>query len=529
MTEADFGIPYSITFPASGSEFDQHYWGAWQTGTVCEYEAHEDTLTIDAHDEVWGDEQFGEWEGDHIFFRLYLNPLVQRTVAVEQLTLPKIYSTMPGSFDMKRFEHAYGSVIFVRKMLRKAETDGQVFEPREKLLMQLRTFISDLGHTAFSHLGDWIKQGFGGSEDSHDITLPDLLRAGGVTEILEDEGFTLDELLDTEDDWIERDAPELCTDRIDYGARQINRCFEYEPSREWLDKFSLDDKHGIVMKNHAVARDFALKFGLLATESFNHPVQRLQLNLFAALAKALLIEGVFSSRVHGIANPLDDMYAVDHDLMVNMRQAGNLYDDLHALLIEIGRSQRRIFAMGRYAELSQFLSDSKYQFKRGEVQDFNPAQHFPDPLRPITWQAKSIGTTSPHLEFEEVDEPDVELEEQSNVLTFKLPALKPDKPRYIDPLFYDENGKVVKLSEADSDFKRLIDENIEIQRRHYIGRIHAAPAFVTRLLVELEELNEVWSEQTQKSRADDKQMRGIIDEAAMLAIGRHNNRVRLVR
>lgn len=213
-TEARGWEPETEYLFTGQEDFDQHYVTGRQLRQLPRYEYHEEEKAIYIDDPVWGREKIGEWEGDEVFCDLYTHPVFQRLAGIEQLTLPKQYATMPGSYDFTRWEHVWGSMVFVRKMIRQAEAEGQIFTPEEKRNLQLRTLLSDAGHTAFSHMRDWVRQGFGGAENSHDEELFEFLETHGVNDVLRWRGIApRDVIFPPRQDWVECDPPKLCVDR----------------------------------------------------------------------------------------------------------------------------------------------------------------------------------------------------------------------------------------------------------------------------------------------------------------------------
>lgn len=382
-----------------GEDHDQHYITANQVRTVGRYDCREDLGRITIDDPIWGKCDVGERDGDEIFLQLYKNPLLQRSIGIEQLTLPKHFATMPGTTDMSRWEHAWGSLVFVRKMIEKAEAVGQQFEPRQVLVWQLRTFVSDLGHTAFSHLGDWLFQGYGGSEDQHDQELSQILEIGGVTDILRSHGFEPDEIVFTDtEDWVECSSPDLCVDRVDYGAREIGRWVTgYKPSEEWLNRFELDDKLRIVMPDKKQAMAFGLEFALLATEHWGHPVHRLQEHLFGELVRSIIADEELRSIMwDGVHHPRDLLYTIDYDVNASTRAVGELNHDLFGLMLDLARAQRKIFAYGRHSELEAFL---RVNTNYDDSSMFEEARDFPDPLQARHWASRYTGVKPNNVAF----------------------------------------------------------------------------------------------------------------------------------
>ncbi len=509
-------------------DFDQHYETANYVRTVPQYELNETTGQLKIDDPVWGECTIGEWSGDEVLKELYLNPLVQRSAGIEQLTLPQHFSTMPNTTDFSRFEHIWGSVVFVRKMIEKSRLNGSSIDDREALILQLRTFVSDLGHTAFSHLGDWLFQGFGGTEDQHDEELGDLLEAGGVNEILRRHSIDPSEVNfpDTRD-WIECPAPDLCVDRVDYGAREITRWVTgYEPANWWLEKFTVDTEGRIIMSDKSAAQRFAASFGLLATEHWGHPVHNLQLQLFSELIRSAVAD--YTNRdlhTDGIYHPRDLLYVIDSTLNTSTRAVGDLNHNLFGAMLDIARAQRKIFAHGRHDDIDFFFRelhalewpDIRDDLKRRRAKENDI--HFPDPLESQTWQSKYTGLKPANIQI-------IPVQTQEDVKDFnKLPHtfdvfLPPLKPRAIDPLFYGENGEVVRLSEADELWQRLMVEQKALQARGYVARLYADPIWINELKHKIMSVRDEWRKQLEFPRTSTERLALLIRDEAMMAIGR---------
>ncbi len=511
-----------VMFQLPGHEdHDQFYTTARQMRTLPRYEYKEDLGIIEVDDPVWGKEQIGNRKGDEIFLEFFTNPMVQRAARIEQLTLPKHFATMPGSTDFYRWEHVWGSVIFVRKMIAKAEAEGQVFDPRDVLIMQLRTFVSDLGHTAFSHLGDWMFQGFGGKEDQHDLDLMDLLELGGVNQILlRHEIDPREVVFPPVEDWIESPSPDLCVDRVDFGAREIGRWVSgYEPHEKWLERFMLDSSGRIVMSDEAEALYFGVRYGLLATEHWGHPVHRAQLHLFAELVRSVVVNrDTPIIGWHELQHPRDILYTVDDDIIAGSRSVGELNHDLYSVMLDIARAQRRIFAHGRESELSLFLEPFRIKIQDSKF-SFDLPESFPHPLQARHWTTDYTGSKPINLSFVPVNE-EKDLKDFNNLphtLDVYLPALK---PRWVDPLFYDNEGRVKRLSEENKVYADLLRQQREIQSQPYVARYYADPEFLGQLKLKLNKYLDLWHEQLKAKRANETTMRAVLKDAGALAIGR---------
>lgn len=512
-----FELPYN-------TDPDLHHVTARQIRTLSTYECREDLGQIKINDPVWGDCYIGDRPGDDIFVELYTNPLLQRSLGIEQLTLPKHFATMPGTTDMSRWEHLWGSVAFTRKMIEKAEANGRIFEPRQVTVWQLRTLVSDLGHTAFSHLGDWLFQGYGGDEDQHDKELMDVLDVGQITDVLQSHGYSPEEIVFPNiEDWVECPAPDLCVDRVDYGAREISRWVtDYKPSSEWQNRFELDDQLRIIMPNKQEAKAFALEFAVLATEHWGHPVHSLQEHLFGELVKSIVAsEELRSIEWYGINHPRDLMLTIDYDVNVSSRCVGELNHDLFGLMLDIARAQRKIFAHGREDEIQSFVSlNSTYE----DPSKFEHAKDFPHPLQARHWSTRYVGVKPNNIAFVPVKSKDdlKDFDLLPHTLDIFLP---PFKPRYIDPLYYGEDKTIVRLSETDMRFAQLLEQQKAIQRQAYVARVYADPDFVASIRGKIDRVNEEWQEQLKKPRADREDLRESLKYVGLLAVGGSTGRV----
>lgn len=508
---------------------DQHYYTADQWPLSRDlYELDEIKQELTIHDPMWGEEVIGGQEGDAVLMELFKHPVFQRLAAIEQLTLPQIYATMPGTFDFTRWEHVWGSVVFVRKMLREAEENGRQFSPKEKNAYQLRALLSDAGHTAFSHLGDWLKQTFGGTEDSHDLTLPDFLEQTGVNAILRKYDINPAEVTMPEGaaDFAERSSPWLCTDRVDYGCREITRWIDIRSQDMWRNAFYIDDDNQLIMQNKGVADYFTLAFGIMSTEHHLQPVHRLQLQLFAELVKGALLNGV-SHFGYTAIHPYDALHTIDSDIMTNVRQVSGLNHNLHAIMLDIARAQRRAFDWGRKESISQFLRPFKPAWDGGpSVFPQDHDQQYPHPLTKDSWDDEYSGNCPPTVEIIPVSncEDVADFNNLPHTLDVFLPALK---PRWVDPPYKAEDGAIKRVSD-DLHMRCLMDEQATVQKQAYVARIYLAPEAASRLKRELRSMNALWETAVARPRTLESihVLQGNLTALGRLALNASPNNIR---
>ncbi len=513
----------------TGEDNDQHYFAANQIRQIPSYEINTDTGILRIEDGIWGECEIGHKPHDAVLIDLFLNSLVLRSAGVEQLTLPKIFTTVPGTFDFVRFEHIWGSVVLIRKKLEEMEERGERIDPREAMVLQLRTFVSDLAHTAFSHLGDWLFQGFGGAENQHDIELKELLEYAGISRILNKHGFTVDEVAFPEiEDWVECSGPDLCVDRVDFGVRERARWLtDYESTESHEKRYTIVNGQ-FVMRSHDDALTHGIATSLLATEHWGGPVHRYMLKKFGTYVMGIVADNG-SQLAHSaeITHPRDLLFTIDSVISGYGRAMGTLNHELFEVMIGIARSQRKIAAHARMPMLQDFIRRQTSSYKLG-MGDASDELVYPDPLQAYTHTERIMGVKPYNLELVIVNSPsDVpHFNEQPHTLD---EFLEPLKPRFVDPLFFDENGEVKRLSEADPRYKAMLSASKELQKRAYVARLHGDPQFIEVLKAKEEIVKQRWRDNLKSPRATPDVMRRLIDDVALTAVHRAPMSIRMIK
>ena len=188
------GIP---SFADPGAEHERGFIGnrfgapslpgtTWESGNI--FDSGMSVPNCNMEDGVFNDTvwRFGtpdrlrlnEMANNKIFYEIFYSDAVRRLQAVEQLTLPPEYTTIPNTAAFSRFEHIWGSVLFTGQIALREN-----ISPADTTILQLRTLVSDLAHTIGSHLGDWMFQGIGNEENQHDLELASYLEKVGINDI----------------------------------------------------------------------------------------------------------------------------------------------------------------------------------------------------------------------------------------------------------------------------------------------------------------------------------------------------------
>src|SRR5271157_3470519 len=108
-----------------------------------------------------------------------------------------------------RYEHSVGVMLLLKRL--GAETEEQI-----------AGLLHDASHTAFSHIIDWVL-GDPSKEAYQDSTLKSYIQDSGLSRIISKHGFDAEAISGMEYNskygLLERKAPDLCADRVDYALR----------------------------------------------------------------------------------------------------------------------------------------------------------------------------------------------------------------------------------------------------------------------------------------------------------------------
>jgi len=453
------------------------------------YELHENRMEV--YDIVWGDEVF-----DHpVFVELAQHDALRRLQTVEQLTLPDRYKTIPGSTQFSRWEHAWGSAIFAKRMALEAGHDENTADE-----YALSALLSDVCHTAHSHAGDWIVQGVGRHETLHDERRLAYAEAIGLNEILRRYGFNEQKILaDGEDGILDRRMPDLDIDRIDYTLRESYRWVAQIPEyRQLLNKDSFTIRNGqIVCVDRIAAKLFGVSYVLLATEHWQEPAHRLQLELFMESMKRVFVARQARQEDVGTYSPLDFLMVTDDTL----QREANKHDEYLPMLHELMRGVSDAEVNGRWRARADRV---KVALGTG----------IEDPGKPVEWLTARYDSLPRAYEIDEADSSKLRTGPYTTVL-----HLNRLRKRTVDPLFIDESGTVKRLSEEDESFREYEEiASARVQKNWRAGIIGNRVA--TAALKECLRLNEeAWPNVMERPRMPNAVLRELLRETVRTSNG----------
>ncbi|WP_242297052.1 HD domain-containing protein [Bacillus cereus group sp. BfR-BA-01382] len=154
---------------------------------------------------IISDVLYGEFEVDQVVEELILSKSVQRLKGIHQAGASYL---MNEKWNVTRFEHSVGVMLLVKKL------GGSVEE-------QIAGLLHDVSHTAFSHVIDYV---FDNKDESyHEEIFSSVVKNSEIPAILAKHGYNYEDILLDDSKWtlLERSAPELCADRVDYTLRDM--------------------------------------------------------------------------------------------------------------------------------------------------------------------------------------------------------------------------------------------------------------------------------------------------------------------
>ena len=151
------------------------------------------------------DKIYGKFEVEGVLEELINTKVVQRLKNIHQGGAS--YLVNPN-WNVTRYEHSIGKMIFIKLI------GGSLEE-------QIAGLLHDISHTAFSHVVDFALNK--SNEDYHEEIFERIVETSDIPKILTKHGYDYKDILYNEKKWtiLERSAPALCADRIDYTLRDM--------------------------------------------------------------------------------------------------------------------------------------------------------------------------------------------------------------------------------------------------------------------------------------------------------------------
>lgn len=244
---------------------------------------------------VISDVIYGEFEVDKVLEELILSKPVQRLKGIHQAGASYL---MNEKWNVTRFEHSVGVMLLIKKL------GGSVEE-------QIAGLLHDVSHTAFSHVIDYVFDNI--NESYHEEIFSSVVKNSEIPAILLKYGYNYEEILFDDSKWtlLERSAPELCADRVDYTLRDMYTYgyISLEEVQSFLvDVIKVDGK--MVLQNIEIAEWFTETYYKEVIDFFMKPI-----NIYGndMLAKTLRL-ALHKKVIHA-----DDFLLEDHELISKLQ------------------------------------------------------------------------------------------------------------------------------------------------------------------------------------------------------------------
>ncbi|PIR66683.1 MAG: hypothetical protein COU51_02665 [Parcubacteria group bacterium CG10_big_fil_rev_8_21_14_0_10_36_14] len=235
------------------------------------------------------DKIYGQWEISEPVLRDLINShAMQRLKGIAQFGPPEEFYHKKG---FSRYEHSIGVFLLLRKL-------GATLEE------QVAGLLHDASHTAFSHVIDTVL-GDPSIEDFQDKKHLERLLKSDIKQILEKYEIDIYRIADFEKfGLLERNAPDLCADRIDYTLREI-ALSDVDLAKKLVDALCIFHEL-IIFKNVVSAKQFAMIYLKLNKEHWTG---------FEAVSRYYQLAGILKKALQKDIIKKDDLWKTDAEVI----------------------------------------------------------------------------------------------------------------------------------------------------------------------------------------------------------------------
>ena len=151
---------------------------------------------------------------DSIYGEFIVEPILEELINTKEVQRLKNIHQGGASYlvnpnwNVTRYEHSIGVMLLIRIM------GGSIQE-------QIAGLLHDISHTAFSHVVDFALENK--DENYHEKIFENIIENSMIPHILKNYGYDYRDIVYNESKWtiLEKPAPDLCADRIDYTLRDM--------------------------------------------------------------------------------------------------------------------------------------------------------------------------------------------------------------------------------------------------------------------------------------------------------------------
>ncbi|MDA2233635.1 HD domain-containing protein [Bacillus cereus] len=258
---------------------------------------------------IISDVLYGEFEVDQVVEELISSKSMQRLKGIHQAGASYL---MNEKWNVTRFDHSVGVMLLVKKL------GGSVEE-------QIAGLLHDVSHTAFSHVIDYV---FHNEDESyHEEIFSSVVKNSEIPAILAKYGYNYEDILLDDSKWtlLERSAPELCADRVDYTLRDMYTYgyISLEEVHSFLEDV-IEVKGKMVLQNIEIAEWFTETYYKEVIDFFMEPMNIYGNDMLAKTLKVALHKRI----IHA-----DDFLLEDEELISKLQQCND--PEVEALLSKV--------------------------------------------------------------------------------------------------------------------------------------------------------------------------------------------------
>ncbi|PEA76888.1 HD domain-containing protein [Bacillus wiedmannii] len=259
---------------------------------------------------IISDVLYGECEVDQVLEDLILSKSVQRLKGIHQNGASYLINE---KWNVTRFDHSVGVMLLIKKL------GGSVEE-------QIAGLLHDVSHTAFSHVIDYV---FHNEDESyHEEIFSSVVKNSDIPAILAKYGYNYEDILLDDSKWtlLERSAPELCADRVDYTLRDMYTYgyISLEEAQDFLDDLiAVDGK--MVLQNIEMAEWFTETYYKEVIDFFMKPMNIYGNDMLAKTLKLALHKKV----IHADDFLLEDEELISKLQLCKDQEVGALLSKVH--------------------------------------------------------------------------------------------------------------------------------------------------------------------------------------------------------
>ncbi|PRT08126.1 HD domain-containing protein [Bacillus wiedmannii] len=259
---------------------------------------------------IISDVLYGEFEVDQVLEELILSKSVQRLKGIHQAGASYL---MNEKWNVTRFDHSVGVMLLIKKL------GGSVEE-------QMAGLLHDVSHTAFSHVIDYVFDNR--NESYHEEIFSSVVKNSEIPAILAKYGYNYEDILLDDSKWnlLERAAPELCADRLDYTLRDMYTYgyISLEEAQDFLDDLiPVDGK--MVLQNIEMAEWFTETYYKEVIDFFMKPMNIYGNDMLAKTLKLALHKKV----IHADDFLLEDEELISKLQLCKDQEVGALLSKVH--------------------------------------------------------------------------------------------------------------------------------------------------------------------------------------------------------